>query len=63
MTPGQINLQSLTEHLRQMTITTGQLNEAPTRDWANFFQALIKFLAAVLPMILPLFTDQKPSNS
>jgi hypothetical protein len=29
---------------------------AKERDWAGFFAALAKFLAEVLPVILPLFT-------
>jgi len=37
----------------------GALADAEARDWAAFFEAISKFLAALLPMILPLFTDKE----
>ena len=37
----------------------GIIEDMDARDWAAFFEAISKFLAALLPMILPLFTQPK----
>jgi hypothetical protein len=48
-------LNAATAILQNPATLAAQQQEFTTRDWAAFFDALAKFLAAFMPLIIPLF--------
>jgi hypothetical protein len=52
--------ETLYEQIKNLGDSIPMNGETNARDWAAFFKALSGFLSMLLPVILPLFTEEKP---